>query len=82
MTWAEIKRRIARGGLTPSRKRNSGSTSSSTKSWCRNCSNTSRRSPSHPFIYPMFAFAAYTGARRSEICRSMVDDFKFDDEWW
>jgi integrase len=29
----------------------------------------------HPFIYPMFAFAAMTGARRSEICRSRVEDW-------
>jgi integrase len=26
----------------------------------------------------MFAFAAYTGARRSEILRSQVDDFDFE----
>jgi len=26
----------------------------------------------------MFAFTAYTGARRSEICRSEIDDFDFD----
>ncbi|HRX83325.1 MAG TPA: tyrosine-type recombinase/integrase, partial [Pirellulaceae bacterium] len=32
----------------------------------------------HPFIYPMFVFAAHTGARRSEICRSLIDDFDFD----
>lgn len=31
-----------------------------------------------PFVYPMYAFAAYTGARRSEILRSQVDDFDFD----
>lgn len=28
----------------------------------------------HPFIYPMFVFAAHTGARRSEIIRSQVHD--------
>lgn len=31
-----------------------------------------------PFIYPMFVFAAHTGARRSEILRSVVDDLDFD----
>ena len=31
----------------------------------------------HPFIFPMFVFAAHTGARRSEILRSQVDDFDF-----
>lgn len=29
------------------------------------------------FVHPMFAFAAYTGARRSEILRSEIDDFDF-----
>ena len=29
----------------------------------------------YEFVYPMFAFAAYTGARRSEILRSQIDDF-------
>ncbi|MCR9296499.1 MAG: site-specific integrase, partial [bacterium] len=28
----------------------------------------------HPFIYPMFAFAAHTGARRSEIVRCQIHD--------
>lgn len=32
----------------------------------------------HPFIYPMFVFAAHTGARRSEIVRSTLSDLDFD----
>lgn len=28
----------------------------------------------HPFVYPMFAFAAHTGARRSEMMRSKLQD--------
>lgn len=31
----------------------------------------------HAFVYPMFVFAAHTGARRSEILRSQVEDFDF-----
>lgn len=31
-----------------------------------------------PFIYPMFCFVAYTGARRSEMRRSLVEDVRFD----
>jgi integrase len=31
-----------------------------------------------PFVHPMIAFAALTGARRSEILRSELTDFKFD----
>lgn len=30
-----------------------------------------------PFLYPMFVFAAHTGARRSEMLRSEVDDLDF-----
>ena len=32
----------------------------------------------YPFIYPMFAFAAYTGARRSEMLRSEREDWDFE----
>jgi integrase len=28
----------------------------------------------YPFLYPMFVFAAHTGARRSEMIRSQIDD--------
>jgi len=38
-----------------------------------------QQNAAHAFIYPMFAFAAYTSARRSEICRSQIDDFDFDE---
>src|SRR5262249_11290984 len=30
------------------------------------------------FVYPMFVFVAHTGARRSEMMRSRVEDFDFD----
>jgi integrase len=33
-----------------------------------------RGQAAHPFIYPMFSFAAYTGARRSEVMRAQVID--------
>jgi integrase len=32
----------------------------------------------NPMILPMFCFAAQTGARRSEILRSQIEDFDFD----
>lgn len=31
-----------------------------------------------PFVTPMFTFVALTGARRSELCRSLIDDWDFD----
>ena len=36
-----------------------------------------RQASHHGCIYPMFVFAAYTGARRSEILRSRVEDIDF-----
>jgi len=77
-TWGQITRRIKRGGLT----------SEETKElWkglfldndqiielLKHVETTAR----HPFIYPMFCFTAYTGARRSEIVRSEVEDFDFE----
>jgi integrase len=33
-----------------------------------------KRYSAYPFIYPMFTFAAYTGARRSEMLRSQLSD--------
>lgn len=32
----------------------------------------------HPWIFPLFAFAAFTGARISEMCRTLVEDVNFD----
>ena len=37
-----------------------------------------RENAQHSFIFPMFVFVAHTGARRSEILRSRIDDFDFD----
>jgi len=34
----------------------------------------------HPFLFPMLAFAAFTGARRSEVVRSEIEDFDFERE--
>lgn len=36
-----------------------------------------KQSARQPFIHPMFVFAAHTGARRSEMVRSEIDDFDF-----
>lgn len=32
----------------------------------------------YPFLYPIFVFVAYTGARRSEMNRSTIDDFDLE----
>lgn len=38
-----------------------------------------RKHARHAFIYPAFAFAAFTGARRSEMLQSERDDWDFGD---
>ncbi len=35
----------------------------------------------HSFIYPMFVFAAHTGARRSEILRARIEDVDVKNGW-
>jgi integrase len=72
-TWAEIEEQIARG--------------ESEELWdCLFLSVAEitdvlayvRATARHPFIYPMFVFAAHTGVRRSEIVRSRRADFDFN----
>ena len=79
-TWDQIERKIERDGLAEDE---------ATGLWERlflrehevaDLLNHLNESSKHPFVYPMFAFAALTGARRSELLRSEVDDFDFDNQ--
>jgi integrase len=79
MTWAEIKRRIARGGIEAQQEKELWKYIFLDEKLVTELLKHVKETAKHSFIYPMFVFAAYTGARRSEICRSMIDDFKFDD---
>jgi len=80
MTWEEIERRIARGGLTAQQAKELWKYVFLDEKLVSELLEHVAKVAKHAFIYPMFAFAAYTGARRSEICRSLVDDFKFDED--
>ena len=80
MTWAEISRRIARGGLAPQKEKELWKYLFLDEKLVAELLEHVEKTARHPFTYPMFVFAAYTGARRSEICRSMMDDFKFEDD--
>ena len=74
-TWQQIERKISRGGLSAGQIK---------ELWeglyldqgqvCELLVHVDAHA-THGFIHPMFAFAAYTGARRSEILRSQIDDF-------
>lgn len=79
MTWEETNRRIARGGLNETQQKALWKSLFLDETEVTELLTYVKKTASHSFIYPMFVLAAYTGARRSEICRSLIDDFKFND---
>ena len=79
MTWAEIERRIARGGLSRQQQNELWKFLYLDECQVAELLEYVEKNAAYPFIFPMFVFAAFTGARRSEICRSLIDDFKFAD---
>ena len=76
-TWQQIERRIARGGLSPQQKKELWDSLFLDEDQIVELLKYVKEHARYPFIYPMFAFAAYTGARRGEIRRSQIDDFDF-----
>jgi integrase len=76
-TWKQITRQINRGGLTEDQEAELWDclflTLPETEQLLAYVRDTCR----HRFVSAMFAFAAHTGARRSELLRSQVDDFDF-----
>jgi integrase len=70
MTMAEVKRRIAAGGdadaLWEALYLQAGELTELLACVKKNAA--------HPWIYPLFCFAAHTGARRSELLRALVAD--------
>ena len=77
-TWDEIERRIARGRLTDADKGELWASLFLDNDQTLELLEHVKKTAKHEFVYPMFVFAAYTGARRSEVCRSQIDDFNFD----
>jgi integrase len=73
MTMAEIERQIAAGGdpetLWEALYLQAGEL-------VELLAHVKTKAP-HPWIYPLFCFAAHTGARRSEILRALVADVDF-----
>ena len=78
MTWDEIERIISRGGLTAEQERDLWGCLFLSTDEVAYLLNNVREIARHDFIYPMILFAAHTGARRSEMLRSRIDDFDFD----
>jgi integrase len=76
-TVAEIERRIKRGGLTKAQEADLWDAAFLTLPEIDELLVHVKKHALQPFIYPMFAFAAHTGARRSEMIRSEVSDIDF-----
>jgi integrase len=78
MTWAEIEMTISRGGLTLEQEQELWGSLFLTAEQVDAVLDYVKEVARHEFIYPMFVFAAHTGARRSEILRSRLDDLNFE----
>lgn len=76
-TWAEIERAIARGGLSPREVRELWDALYLKKDELDELLEFVGLDP-RPWVNALFTFAAHTGARKSELLRSRVEDFKFD----
>jgi len=76
-TRAEIEEQLKRGGLKDDEKRELWNSLFLTLPEVAELLEYVRENGRHEWIYPMFCFAAHTGARRSEILRSRISDFDF-----
>jgi integrase len=76
-TLEQIERQIAGGGLTPAEQEELWDCVFLTVPQVQELLEHVRRQALQPFVFPMFCFAAHTGARRSEVIRSSVDDIDF-----
>jgi integrase len=78
MTWEEIQRRIARGGLTAEAIGEHWDALFLDRQRIKAVLAFVREAAAFAFIYPMFVFVAETGARRSEMIRTQVEDIDFE----
>jgi integrase len=74
---AEIRERIERGGLSPTDQKALWECLYLTGPELMQLLEHVRKVQLEGFVLPMFAFAVYTGARRSEMLRSHIHDFDF-----
>ncbi|HEY7426845.1 MAG TPA: hypothetical protein VH682_21595 [Gemmataceae bacterium] len=76
-TWAEIERKISRGGLSDADVRELWDSLFLSLPEIEELLRFVEAHARHDFIYPMFVFAAHTGCRRSEMLRARLDDVDF-----
>jgi integrase len=78
MTWQEIERRIQAGGLTDQKRAELWDALFLTLPEIEELLEHVLTAARRPWIYPMFVFAAHTGARRSEMIRAELADVDFE----
>ena len=77
-TWEQIERQIARGGLSKPEQKDLWDSLFLTLNQIQELLEFVEKSCPRKYVFVMFCFAAFTGARRSEMLRSRLDDFDFD----
>lgn len=77
-TRAEIERRIAAGGLTRKQVNELWDALFLPLSEVEEMLAHVRARAAQPWVYPLFCFAAHTGARRSEMIRAQTSDVDFE----
>jgi integrase len=83
-TWEQIERRIARGKLSGEEKEEQWNSLFLTVPEIEKFLEYARnptlpwKSNGFPWVYPLLVFACQTGARRSEMMRSRVEDIDFE----
>jgi integrase len=78
-TWKQIEQQIKRGGLSSLEQESLWESLFLSLPEIAQLLDHVKKIARFDFVYPMFVFAAHTGARRSEILRSQIDDFNFAD---
>ncbi len=77
MTWDEIVSSLSLGKLTPEEETEIWDALYLQTNEVEACLLHIEETSQQSFVYPMMMFAAYTGARRSELVRSRLDDLDF-----
>jgi integrase len=78
--WDQIERRIKRGGLEEHQIKGLWESLYLNVAQINEAVEHAKDSARHRCIYPAIATAAFTGARRSELMRALIDDFDLDAE--
>lgn len=78
LSLSEVERRLARIGLTADEKALLWESVFLSRKEIDDLLKHVKLAARQPFVYPMFVFAAHTGARRSEMIRSSIDDIDFE----